>query len=90
MAEGAQHPESVVQPLRDRSRPERAQPSGGELEREWQPIKPGADARHVRRVLLIERKARCRCVRALDEQAHRLVAEELGRISRLIGVRDAQ
>ena len=57
-AAGAQQAEAVVQPLGERRGAERAEPAGGELERERQPVEAEADARDVRRVLVVEREAR--------------------------------
>ncbi len=59
-AAGAQQPEAVVQPLGERGRAERAEPPGGQLERERQAVEPEADARDVHRVLVVEREARHR------------------------------
>ena len=89
-AAGAEEPEAVVEPLGHRSGPERAEPAGGELERERQAVEPEADARDVRRVLLVERESRRGRRRALDEQPHRLVVEEIGRRERLLRVGDRQ
>ena len=70
-ARAAQHAEAVVEPLRDRRRAERAQARRRELERERQAVEAEADARDVRRVALVEREARRRGARALDEQLAR-------------------
>ena len=72
-----EHAEAIVEPLRDRRRTERSQAPGGELERERQAVEAKADTGNVDRVLLVEREARRRRVRPLDEQPHGLVAQEL-------------
>ena len=50
----AQQPEAVVQPLRDRVRPQRAEPGCGELDREREAVEPVADANYLARVSLLE------------------------------------
>ena len=74
VAAAAQQAEAVVEPRRDRSGAQRAEPRGGELERERQAVEAEADACDVFRVLLVEHEARRRGGRALDEERHRLVA----------------
>ncbi len=89
-AAGAEEPETVVEPLGHRSGAERAEPPGGELDRERQTVEPEADAGDVGRVLLVERESRRgrRC--ALDEQPHRLEVEEIGRRERLLRIGDRE
>ena len=89
-AAGAEEPEAVVEPLGHRRGAERAEPPGGELDRERQAVEAEADARDVRRVLLVERESRRGRRRALDEQPHRLVVEEIGRRERLLRIGDRQ
>ena len=87
---GAEEPETVIEPVGHRGGTERAEPAGGELEREWQAVEPEADTRDIGRVLLVERESRCCRRRALDEQPHRLVVEEIGRREVLLGVGDRE
>ena len=75
----AQQPEAVVQPLCDRVRPQRAEAGRGELDREREAVEPVADANHVAGVPVLEGEAGGGGARPLDEQADRLVAEEVGR-----------
>ena len=71
-------PEPVVEPRRDRVRPERADPPGRELERERKPVEPEADPGDRRCVLVGQREPGRHGGGALDEEAHRLGAGQLG------------
>ena len=90
VAPGAEHPEAIVEALRDRRGTECSQTAGGELERERQAVEPEADAGDVHRVLLIEREARRRRTSPLDEEPHGFVAEELTRLVCLLGIGDVE
>ena len=82
--------EAIVEPLRDRRRTEHSQPAGGELERQRQAIEAQANAGDVGRILIVDGKTRSRRRRSLGEQPHGLVAEELARLERPLGIRDVQ
>jgi len=90
VAAGAEHAEAVAEPLRDRGRPQRAEPTGGELDCERQPIEPEADPGHVGGVVGVEREVGCDGVSALHEQLHGLVGHQLLRRARLSRVGDVQ
>ena len=89
-AAGAKQSEAVVQPLGQRGRAESADAAGGELERERQPVEPEADAGDVHRVLVVEHEARSGRDRALDEEADRLVAQQVARRLQLLRVGDGE
>ena len=90
MAVGAQHAEAVVEPFRDRRGTERRQTTGGELQRERQPVESKADPGDVGAVLLVEREFRRGGRRSFDEQPHGLVAQELVHLHRALGIRNAE
>ena len=90
MAAAAQETEAVVEPCRDRSGAQRAEPRGGELERERQAVEAEADAGDVVGVLVVEHEARRRGGRALDEERHRLVVREALRRLRALRIGDVE
>ena len=90
VAARSQQTEAVVEPLGDRRRAEHADTSRGELECERQPVEAEADARHVLRVLRVEREARRGGRRTVDEERDGLVFAELLQRERLIGTRECR
>jgi hypothetical protein len=54
---GREQLEALVEMLHKLSRPEAAHPSGGQLDRQWQPVEPLAQRRHGRCDGVGERKA---------------------------------
>ena len=89
-ASGAEHAETVVEPLRDCRRSQRSQATGGELERERQAVEAKADARNVKSVVVANRKPGHRGIRPFDEEPHGLVAEHIAGLECVLGIRDVQ
>src|SRR4029079_18648006 len=89
-APGTQEPEPVVEALRDRSRPERAEPRRRELERERQAVEAEADAGDVDRCLCVYLEPGRGRGAALREQAHSLVVQKLARRELLLRIGDRE
>jgi hypothetical protein len=75
-APGRQDGEGVAEPLGDLRGRERPHTSGGELQGERHPVQPRADLGHRAGIVLAQCEARRDVVRALAEQADRLVGGE--------------
>ena len=83
----AQQPEGRHQAPRDLGGRQRACTRSRQLDRKRHPVEATADPHDVPRVGLRQHELRLDGARALDEQAHRLVAQQLGRRQRAGGVR---
>src|SRR5262249_1022108 len=83
-------PEAVVEPLRNHGRAERTEPAGGELERERQALEADGDPGHVRRVDIVENESGGRRASAVNEQGHRLEAEQLPGHQAPLWIRDVK
>ena len=90
MAVGAEHTEAVVEPLGDDGGGKRAEPAGGELERERQPVQPDADPGDVGCVPVVQDEVGRGGGRTVDEQPHGLEADEVVRSERLLQVRNRE
>ena len=85
-----QQPKAVVQPLGNRVRSQRSQPGRCELDRQRHAVEPVADAHHVASVPVVEGEAGGRRPGPLDEEANRLVAEEVVAVDRSFRIRERE
>ena len=67
-----QQPERIVKARRDPGREQNGDAAGGQLDRQRQAIQLTADARHVRRILGREGKARLYSYRPFDKKLDRV------------------
>ena len=90
VAAGAEHTEAGVEPLGDDGGGKRAEPAGGELERQRQPVQLDADPGDVGCVPVVQDEVGRGGGRTVDEQPHGLEADEVVRSERLLKVRNRE